>query len=338
SAGKVPAKEIGERPVTLLYDPTKQTGVAPQANARTAPSLNDPADYLPDPGLVDAVNVALTLGQPLLVTGEAGAGKTQLAFSVAWSLKLDEPLKFDVKSTSTARDLFYSFDTLGRLHAVHMDSKLPATEFFHLNALGLAIVLSQPPPRYAELRASEYRQVPARASVVLIDEIDKAPRDFPNDLLNEIENLYFRVPELGNTKVEANPALPPVVILTSNSERDLPAPFLRRCIYYNIPSPDGERLRQIVATRIGTTLRRVPPFLVDALAFYDLLRAPSSGLQKPPSVAELLKWVTVLATAGDGDPFAGEGTAMAQRTMSALTKTQEDQRLVGELLRKWRPR
>jgi MoxR-like ATPase len=165
-----------------------------------------PEKYLANDGLVDAANVALMLGQPLLLTGEAGTGKTQFAYSLAWELGLDDPLKFETKSTSAARDLFYTYDALKRFQhvqtKVESDSILP---YITYQALGLAILRTRTADLNKDLVSDDFEQPnkPLR-SVVLIDEIDKAPRDFPNDILNEIEDMYFRIPEMGNKEVKAD--------------------------------------------------------------------------------------------------------------------------------------
>ena len=183
-------------------------------------NATDPAGYLPDQGLVDAVNVALILRQPLLVTGEPGTGKSQLAASVAYQLGLDPPLCFETKSTTIARDLFYSFDNIGRFRAAQTaGASANPRLFLAFNALGLAIVLANSPEVAGPVLPPDFKHHGRRRSVVLIDEIDKAPRDFPNDILNEIERLYFRIPELGDAQVSAEPDYRPVVIMTSNSEK-----------------------------------------------------------------------------------------------------------------------
>ena len=141
-------------------------------------------------------------------------------------------LKFEIKSTSTARDLFYTYDALKRIQDIHSGvSSSELLNYITYQALGLAILKTKEPSEVKNLLSAEFAHVGKSRSVVLIDEMDKAPRDFPNDLLNELEHLYFRIPELGNVKVEADPTLQPIVIITSNSEKDLPEAFLRRCIY-----------------------------------------------------------------------------------------------------------
>ena len=214
-----------------------------------------PEAYLPDAGLVKAVNVALLLGQPLLLTGEPGTGKTQLAYSLAYQLGLGEPLKFETKSTSTARDLFYLYDALRRFHdaqAAQLGEKgtqKDSVDYLTYNALGKAIILTNPPETMQNYLPIDFSYTETRRSVVLIDEIDKAPRDFPNDILNEVENQYFHIPELGNVKIEATENMSPILVLSSNSEKPLPDAFLRRCIYYNIPFPDETRLTKIIEAR-----------------------------------------------------------------------------------------
>ena len=194
----------------------------------------DPAKYLLDGDLLDAVNVALLLGQPLLVTGEPGTGKTGLAHRIAWELGYsDRALVFNTKSTSTARDLLYTFDVMGHFHSPHIPgASKEARDYLRFGALGQAIVHSLKLEQVRSLlRSQEAEEYPGpRRSVVLIDEIDKAPRDFPNDLLHEIDTMKFRAPELTEHEIAADPALRPVVVITSNSERNLPDAFLRRCV------------------------------------------------------------------------------------------------------------
>ncbi|MDX2031336.1 MAG: MoxR family ATPase [Blastocatellia bacterium] len=256
-------------------------------------------------------------GQPLLLTGEPGTGKTQLAANLAWKLGLDAPLIFETKSTSAARDLFYTYDAIAHFRAVQTGAALDARDFIVWNALGEAILRS--------------READARRSVVLIDEIDKAPRDFPNDLLNEIENQYFRVPELGNEPIRANEALRPVLILTSNSEKNLPDAFLRRCTYYNIPFPPRERLIEIVQSRVAGLENSESPLLRDALDLFFRLRAPAAGLRKLPATAELIGWLTSLREMGAASdaPLAAD---LARKSLSALVKSADDQNAAAQVL------
>ena len=175
--------------------------------------------YLADPKLVTAVNTALAVEQPLLVTGEPGTGKTMLAWSIASELGLGPVLEFHTRSDNQARDTLYDFDYLLRFyHAQTRDARAENLEsYIRWQALGEAIRSETP-------------------RVVLIDEVDKAPRDFPNDLLDELDRMEFRVPELG---LICKSARRPVVVVTSNSERQLPDPFLRRCIFHRIDVPGG---------------------------------------------------------------------------------------------------
>jgi MoxR-like ATPase len=173
-------------------------------------------------------------------------------------------------------------------------------------------------------------------SLVLIDEVDKAPRDFPNDILNEIERLYFRIPELDNARVEAPQAFAPVVVLTSNSERNLPDAFLRRCIYYDIPFPDSERLRRIVELRLGHYVRGASPLLAEGLGFFAVLRAPECSLRKRPGTAELLDWLAALAAMGANPARSLRSQiGLARQTISALLKTADDQPVGRETLEQW---
>jgi MoxR-like ATPase len=299
--------------------------------------LIKPDKYLADSGLVDAANVALMLGQPLLLTGEAGTGKTQFAYSIAWELGLGEPFKFETKSTSVARDLFYTYDALRRFQhkqsGVDADSILP---YLTYQALGIAILRTRKWADNKDLMENDSLQPkkPIR-SVVLIDEIDKAPRDFPNDILNEIENMYFRIPEMGNRIVEADRSLPPIVVITSNSEKDLPDAFLRRCVYYNIPFPDKERLQTIISNRLGTYVGGTDGFINDALSLFSVLREDKVGLRKKPATAEMLGWMMALKemASNNENPLAQDELALG--VLSNLIKSKEDQDKARDVVQKW---
>jgi len=298
---------------------------------------DDPAGYLPDPGLVDAVNVALLLGQPLLLTGEPGTGKTQLAYSVAWELGFDPPVKFETKSTSTARDLFYAYDTLGRFHAAQIgEGSQNSLDYLTYNALGIAILRANEETALAPFLPQDFKHGGRRRAVVLIDEVDKAPRDFPNDILNEVDGMYFKIPELGNAKIAAEESMRPLLFITSNSEKHLPDAFLRRCIYYNIPFPEQDRLIRIVTARLGHFAGNSSQLLADALALFYKLREPVSGLHKKPSTAELLGWLIVLREIGQDveNPIRQKPERIAS-TLNTLIKTAEDQEQAQTILAEW---
>jgi MoxR-like ATPase len=298
----------------------------------------DPSRYIPDDGLAAAVNVALTLRQPLLVTGEPGTGKTQLAFNVAWQLGLDEPHVFATKSDSVARDLFYRFDTLARFRSAQAGHAVNDASFLEFNALGRAILLANPPGRYNQVAPPELSARGPLQSVVLIDEIDKAPRDFPNDLLNEIDRFYFQIPELHNIHIEAAVRFRPVVIITSNLEKSLPDAFLRRCLFYHIPFPDAERLEEIVLARASGLLGAATeaPLVNDMLAFFTSLRRPNSPLRRPPGTTELLNWIIAMLAHGvnPGQPLHQQSEGGLAH-LCALAKLGEDQERIEREYREW---
>lgn len=263
--------------------------------------VRDPARYLADPGLRHAVNVALALSQPLLLTGAPGTGKTELAYSLHW--ELDLPLEiFHAKTTSVARDLFYRYDSLRHFHAVNTQKKdLPVRNFIQLAALGRAILrAADTPTARSWLPESEAQAAPVR-SIVLIDEIDKAPRDLPNDVLHEFERLEFSIEELEQRETHrAAAAFRPILILTSNSEKNLPDAFLRRCVYYHIPSPDKEGLRKILEQRVGQRPGVTDALLAGAVKMFedDIRGNLAKVLKKLPATAECIAWVEVLAAQG----------------------------------------
>ncbi|MCP4696477.1 MAG: MoxR family ATPase [Gammaproteobacteria bacterium] len=317
----------------------------------------DPATYIPDDDLKAAVNVALMLGRPLLLTGEPGCGKTQLAYHLAWEMKeLDEPLRFDTKSTSTARDLFYTYDAVAHFHAAQIRKELKPGEvakrlsplpFIKASALGLAILRSKDKTALnkgglhkdslfplldlgkEEHEAKRENHQPRR-SIVLVDEIDKAPSDFPNDILNEIDELYFTIPEFDNLRVDMDSNFRPILIMTSNSEKHFPEAFVRRCVYYDIPFPDKTRIAKIIPNHLGKkTFKGKPALFSDAQAFFLKLREESAGLRKKPGTAELLDWLWVLEwTMKEDKRLREQDEQLVTDSFSSLVKNEADQAAV----------
>jgi MoxR-like ATPase len=290
-----------------------------------------PWDYIAERGLVNAMNAALLLRRPLMLTGEPGTGKSQLAYSLAWELQLGEPLKFETKSTSVARDLFYISDSLGRFQNSRGTDPL---SYISYNSLGIAILRANDEFSVAKFLPAGFIHGGRRRSVVLIDEVDKAPRDFPNDILNELEDLHFSVPELSNEPVSAALEESPVVIVTSNSEKDLPDAFLRRCIYYNVPFPQRDTLADIIAKRLGEFSGQSSELLNSSLDLFFKLREQSTQLRKPPATAELLDWLIAMRSL-IGEEDRGFSEALVYSTLSTLVKTAEDQERASKVVERW---
>lgn len=290
-----------------------------------------PEGYLAGPDLVDAVNVALLMGKPLLLTGEPGTGKTQLASRVAWELGELKLLKFETKSTTKASDLFYYFNTVGYFQAAQTKKDLPVKEFITYNALGEAIIRTLPASGMKDYLPQEFLHDREERVVVLIDEIDKAPRDFPNDILNELEGLYFKIPELSNQKFTANPNLAPIVIITSNSEKSLPDPFLRRCVFYHIPFPERkEDLAAIIRERLYDNLPE-EEVLEKLLSFFLAIRQ-EGGLKKKPSTNELILWIKAVNSLLNKKSTATDLSSRMKQTLGLLIKTQSDLDIAKKLV------
>jgi len=310
--------------------------------------LNDPSAYYPSEDLRSAVKVALMLGLPLLITGKPGTGKTQLARRVAFELDLSTekfPLTFYTKSTSTARDLFYQYDAL-RHFRDSQSTPLDADSYITYEALGLAIILSLKPTETQRAKVNKYLPQHLQEEgpvlprpVVLIDEIDKVPRDFPNDLLNEIEGMSFTIKEIkdeGGKKqgltITADPQYKPIVIITSNSERDLPDAFLRRCVFYHIELPSKDDLEKIVAARLELSKGFTDDMRDRAIKHFLKIRE-LPGLDKTPATAELLAWMRVLEAYNldVGDRSKAEAL---KGTYVALGKSDKDLKAFKEALEK----
>jgi MoxR-like ATPase len=323
----------------MTFHQFKGSGPIPQwrasGNGATA-SLTDPEGYQASEALVHAVNVALALKMPLLLTGEPGTGKTQLAYRLAAERGLGTPARFDTKSSSQANDLFFSFDSVrhfaqSQLRAALKQALPDAREFIRFDGLGEAIIRTHSPGAVADLLPEGFPPYTPGQTVVLIDEIDKAPRDFPNDLLNQLENLEFAVPELRKEKVSADKEYPPIVVITSNSEKQLPDPFLRRCIYHHIAlSPD--RITAIVSGRLRDLPLKAPAF-ESAQQFFFSLRQREAGLAKIPSLSEDLDWLRALARAGlSGTTPLAPQLHIAKGCLGALVKTGPDLAIAEDLL------
>lgn len=223
--------------------------------------------------LMNAVNVSIALEKPLLIKGEPGTGKTMLAEAIADALDM-ELIIWGIKSTTKAQEGLYVYDTVQRLY----DSQFgegnvsDISQYIKLGKLGEAFTSD--------------KQV-----VLLIDEIDKADLEFPNDLLWELDKMEFYINE---TKETVKTKHRPIVIITSNAEKELPDAFLRRCIFHYIEFPNKEKMEEIVKVHFGDIDRKLSEKALEA--FYEL--RGMDDLQKKPSTSELLDWVQALMISG----------------------------------------
>ncbi|MFT3824258.1 MAG: MoxR family ATPase [Chitinophagaceae bacterium] len=304
------------------------------------PLNNDAISYVADEALIQAVEMAIALNKPLVVSGEPGTGKTQLAHWVA--ARLHEQTKndtipfaekakvFNTKSTSSASDLFYYYDAVSHFRT---KEDQPTSNFIELCAMGLAIVQlhGKNSPDLKDLAALKdlktLKDTP-QSSVVLIDEIDKAPRDFPNDLLNEMEQYEFNIKELNQTVQKPNSKARIVVIMTSNSEKNLPNAFLRRCIFYHIPFPDTGKLLDITRSRMQIKDASYDTSILQAIEKFNTYR--SKAINKKPATSEFLDWINILKQNGlfNGTAFgqyaSDEQKQLFRSSHNALFKSKED--------------
>ena len=296
------------------------------------------SNYLISPDLKAAVEVSISLGVPLLLTGEPGTGKTQLATYVAEQMLKTDLLRFNTKTTSKAKDILYQYQALTHFRdSQRGEQDINTLNYITFRALGKAILESS-----------------QRRYVVLIDEIDKAPRDFPNDILFEFESLKFAIDEAspeeltiwasqlehavqmneqGILTFDEQSNHKPVLILTSNSEKNLPDAFLRRCAYYHIPFPDKAQLIDIVNANEPLNPAFSKKMLEAAIDHFIKIR--EQGLSKRPATAELLAWIHILNENGIdvAKTIDGNDESIQQKlkqTYILLAKNKEDrERLMG---------
>jgi MoxR-like ATPase len=306
---------------------------------------NNPIDYVADDGLIKAVEIAIALGKPLLVSGEPGTGKTKLADYVAMQLAtqttgqayafLNTPYIFNTKSTSVSTDLFYFYDAVSHFRSQHADTT--TEQFIELKPMGLAIAqthgLNSPGlqgiSKIGNL-SDKFVLPEPRSSVVLVDEIDKAPREFPNDLLNEMENYRFDIKEINETVTRCDSDCRIVVIMTSNSEKNLPNAFLRRCIFYHIGFPDKDKLLQIAKKRLMIDNTTYDELIGKAIDEFNNMR--NRAMNKKPSTSEFLDWINLLQyykLLNNASFAPGNTDPLYEATKSTLIKNYEDQLILN---------
>ena len=257
--------------------------------------------YVVSEELMRAVNISMALQKPLLIKGEPGTGKTMLAEAIRQALDM-ELIIWNIKSTTKAQDGLYVYDTVQRLY----DSQFGGEgvddigKYIKLGKLGEAF--------------SRDKQV-----ILLIDEIDKADLEFPNDLLWELDKMEFYIPE---TKQTVKAKVRPVVIITSNAEKELPDAFLRRCIFHYIEFPNAEMMEKIIRVHFDHLDDKLLQQVLET--FYEI--RDLRGLQKKPSTSEVIDWIQALQIGG----IAPERIAKEIPFAGALLKKNEDLELLEQ--------
>ena len=264
------------------------------------------SDYVSTLDLTVAVNASINLERPLLVKGEPGTGKTELARQVANSLKL-EIIEWNIKSTTKAQQGLYEYDAVSRLRDSQMGEKIKdVSKYIKKGKIWNAFETK-------------------KKSVLLIDEIDKADIEFPNDLLQELDKMEFYVYETGQTIKADNR---PIVIITSNNEKELPEAFLRRCFFHYIKFPEIETLKKIVNVHFP----KIKKSLLDSAlkTFFEIREVP--GLKKKPSTSEALDWIKLLLIE-DLDPsdLKTQSNKLLPKLYGALIKNEQDIELFEQL-------
>lgn len=256
-------------------------------------------DYIINEDLMLTANIALKMNRPLLVKGEPGTGKTALAESIAKALDM-ELIVWSIKSTTKASDGLYQYDVVKRLYDSQLgnDGVEDIKRYIKLGKIGEAFTAE-------------------RRCVLLIDEIDKADLEFPNDLLWELDRMEFYIPETDQTIKAKNP---PVVIITSNAEKELPDAFLRRCAFHFIEFPDEQLMREIILAHYPDIETRLIKQVLDAFFYVR----EYFDLKKKPGTSELLDWISALKLSG----ISTDRLRQELPLLSFLIKKDEDMSLI----------
>ena len=263
-------------------------------------------NYISTNDLTVAVNASIALEKPLLVKGEPGTGKTELARQIASSLKL-EIIEWSIKSTTKAQQGLYEYDAVSRLRDSQLGEEIKdITKYIKKGKIWESFETT-------------------KKSVLLIDEIDKADIEFPNDLLQELDKMEFYIYETGEV-VKANHR--PIIIITSNNEKELPEAFLRRCFFHYIQFPEIDTLRKIVEVHFPDIKKSL---LETALKkFFQIREVP--GLKKKPSTSEALDWIKLLLVEDlDSKDLKSDGKNILPKLHGALLKNEQDIQLFEQL-------
>ena len=263
-------------------------------------------NYISTNDLTVAVNASIALEKPLLVKGEPGTGKTELARQIASSLKL-EIIEWSIKSTTKAQQGLYEYDAVSRLRDSQLGEEIKdITKYIKKGKIWESFETT-------------------KKSVLLIDEIDKADIEFPNDLLQELDKMEFYIYETGEV-VKANHR--PIIIITSNNEKELPEAFLRRCFFHYIQFPEIDTLRKIVEVHFPDIKKSL---LEAALKkFFQIREVP--GLKKKPSTSEALDWIKLLLVEDlDSKDLKSDGKNILPKLHGALLKNEQDIQLFEQL-------
>ncbi|AFY52643.1 MoxR-like ATPase [Rivularia sp. PCC 7116] len=295
--------------------------------------------YLPSEDLKEAVNLAIALERPLLLEGEPGCGKTRLAAAVAYEFTQKylqnqywDYYIWNIKSTTRARDGLYKYDAIARLRDAQLMGTNPQQlqEFLGIVEIGDLKKRLQDKKNYREFGAlgkalQEHKYRP----ILLIDEIDKADSDFANDLLLELEELRFEVPETG--ELYPTPQNKPIIFITSNREKPLPEPFLRRCLYFFVKFPQEDQLKKIIDKRFGELTKDKQKIVEQAMNSFYEIRAGLTIIpgSRPPGTSEFIEFLTALLNRNDVEKALDDLNNLSKKLplLGTLLKTKQDQEL-----------